>query len=684
MRAHTTTKKSLGIVPRTALLSWLVSLMTLSVFVTFIIPMQTQTFLENLNSKALGIAVSLQDVTAGAVINEDYSSVVDHCTAMLRGDKGLDFIVITKSDGFSIVMEQAGWRIEPALSREWRPAKVEHKSGIQPIALFAKTSFLYSQPLNYSAIYWGWIHVGLSIESYNQSVQALYLRTAILTLICILVSLAASLVYAKRIVKPIIFLQRVVQQVSEGDLSARAQVQRGDELGLLASAVNSMAAALQHRDRILQSVGFTAEKFLDASSWKSVMEPVLAKIGHATQSACSCVLENLECGEASPAAELRFLWSAAADPVSCPPVAPMRLSWGESGYDTWAKRLGDGELVVQDNRSDLRADRNLCAFLSLKGSKLILAPIMVHERWWGTMGLLRDGVDGQWTAAERDSIAACADMLGSAIEKQQTYEEMLLSKERAEQASRAKSEFLANMSHELRTPLNHIIGFTDLVLSRSFGELTAEQEEFLKDVLGSSRHLLSLINDVLDLSKVEAGKMQLDLSAVPIRELLENSLVMVKEKSLKQAIRLSVEVDGLPELLQIDERKLKQVLYNLLSNAVKFTPAGGQVRLGAKVMEASELPHLPAAGDGNGHANWLSLWVADTGIGMQDKDLKRIFNPFEQVEGSTSRKYQGTGLGLSLTRKMVELHAGAIWAESAGPGKGSTFRLAIPLQVPAG
>jgi signal transduction histidine kinase len=261
----------------------------------------------------------------------------------------------------------------------------------------------------------------------------------------------------------------------------------------------------------------------------------------------------------------------------------------------------------------------------------------------------------------------------------QAKEDLISSKMAAENASKAKSEFLASMSHELRTPLNHIIGFTDLVLSRNFGELTAEQDEFLKDVLGSSHHLLSLINDVLDLSKVEAGKMELELSAVPIRELLEHSLVMVKEKSLKQAIRLSVEVDGVPERVLIDERKIKQVVYNLLSNAVKFTPAGGEVRLGAEVMEASELKQLPAAGEGKGDSRWLSVWVSDTGIGMEEKDLERIFNSFEQVEGSTNRKHQGTGLGLALTRRMVGLHGGAIWAESGGAEKGSTFRLAIPL-----
>ena len=183
-------------------------------------------------------------------------------------------------------------------------------------------------------------------------------------------------------------------------------------------------------------------------------------------------------------------------------------------------------------------------------------------------------------------------------ELKETQERLKASIVVAEASSRTKSEFLANMSHELRTPLNHIIGFTDLVLSRSFGELTAEQEEFLRDVLASSRHLLSLINDVLDLSKVEAGRMELELSEVRIRELLENSLVMVKEKALKHQLRLAVELDGVPEQLLADERKIKQVIYNLLSNAVKFTPAGGEVRLGAAILDSAQLGACPISTDG--------------------------------------------------------------------------------------
>ena len=262
-------------------------------------------------------------------------------------------------------------------------------------------------------------------------------------------------------------------------------------------------------------------------------------------------------------------------------------------------------------------------------------------------------------------------------EKMLKEEALRQAKAASDHANLAKSEFLANMSHELRTPLNHIIGFTELVVGRNFGELNQQQEEFLKDVLGSSNHLLSLINDILDLSKVEAGKMELQLSVVRIKEMLENSLVMIKEKALKQNIKLSVILDEAPEVIHADERKLKQVVYNLLSNAVKFTPENGKVVLGAKLSEKPEFIDKSAPVEANG--NWLSVWVSDTGIGISQRDTERIFEPFEQVEHSKSRKYQGTGLGLALTRRMVELHSGTMWVTSKGTNLGSTFNFAIPL-----
>ncbi len=269
-------------------------------------------------------------------------------------------------------------------------------------------------------------------------------------------------------------------------------------------------------------------------------------------------------------------------------------------------------------------------------------------------------------------------------------EDLLKAKDAAEAASQAKSEFLANMSHELRTPLNHIIGFTELVVDKQCGDLNEEQQDYLNDTLQSSRHLLSLINDILDLAKVEAGKMELEVSEIHLPMILESSLVMVKEKSTKHRIQLLADMDGIPEVIRADERKLKQILYNLLTNAVKFTPDGGSVTLSARYLTLSDGRWFTRDGqpvclplDGEDRLReekgLINISVHDTGIGIRGEDLQRIFDPFEQVENSASRRYQGSGLGLPLTKRLVELHGGRVWAQSEGEGRGSEFILILPV-----
>ncbi len=275
-------------------------------------------------------------------------------------------------------------------------------------------------------------------------------------------------------------------------------------------------------------------------------------------------------------------------------------------------------------------------------------------------------------------------------EKQRMLEEekekLLAAKREAEQASLAKSQFLANMSHELRTPLTAIIGFTELLADSRAGELNPTQQEYLAAVLQSSRHLLALISDILDLAKVETGRMELELGAVNLQGLLDGGLIMVSEKARKQGVALETRLEGLPAAIRADERKLKQILYNLLSNAVKFTPDGGRVTVNGAILhresgrwldrEGAVLPASVTVGDGS----WLKIAVADTGIGIPREDLERIFEPFEQGDGSTTRRFQGTGLGLSLTRKLVALHGGVVWAESPGPRQGATVSFVIPLR----
>ena len=275
-------------------------------------------------------------------------------------------------------------------------------------------------------------------------------------------------------------------------------------------------------------------------------------------------------------------------------------------------------------------------------------------------------------------------------EKQRMLEEekakLLAAKQEAEQANIAKSRFLANMSHELRTPLNAIIGFTELLVDRHAGEINPTQKEYLADILQSSRHLLALISDLLDLAKVEAGRMALELGIVNLRALIDGSLTMFRESARKQSVALETKLDGLPATIRADERKLRQIVDNLLSNAVKFTPDGGRVTISGEILrrevehwldhEKNGLPTSITGGDGY----WLKIAFADTGIGIPRGDLERIFEPFEQGDGSTTRRFQGTGLGLSLTRKLVALHDGAVWAESPGPHQGATVSFVIPLR----
>ncbi len=248
--------------------------------------------------------------------------------------------------------------------------------------------------------------------------------------------------------------------------------------------------------------------------------------------------------------------------------------------------------------------------------------------------------------------------------REHVEEELRREKLRADALNRAKSEFLANMSHELRTPLNTIIGFTDLLLDKSYGDLNASQEEYLTDVSDSAHHLLSVINDILDLSKVEAGRLELEPAEVSVSSLLQHSLIVLKEKALKHQIRITVGSTVAPDFILADERKLKQILFNLLSNAIKFTPEGGEVAVMAENFGQSIL-----------------FSVADSGIGIKADDLERIFNPFEQVDSSSTCAFQGTGLGLSLCRSFVALHGGRIWAESEGEGCGAVFWLVIPRRA---
>ena len=266
-----------------------------------------------------------------------------------------------------------------------------------------------------------------------------------------------------------------------------------------------------------------------------------------------------------------------------------------------------------------------------------------------------------FTDAEIALLKTFADQAVIAIENVRLFKELEAANRELAAASQHKSEFLANVSHELRTPLNAIIGFSEVLTDRMFGELNEKQEEYLKDIYASGTHLLSLINDILDLSKIEAGRMELELSDFNLPTAIENALMLVRERAGRRSIALQTDIDARLGQVQGDERKIRQVILNLLSNAIKFTPEGGRIDVSA------------APKDG-----LVEVSVSDTGIGIAPEDQEKVFEEFRQV-GTAAKKVEGTGLGLTLCRKFVELHGGRIWVKSQ-EGVGSTFTFTIPVR----
>ncbi len=268
----------------------------------------------------------------------------------------------------------------------------------------------------------------------------------------------------------------------------------------------------------------------------------------------------------------------------------------------------------------------------------------------------------------RDELGALAATFNQMAERVQELisglEKRVADRTRAlEIASQHKSDFLANMSHELRTPLNAIVGFSQVLKQKLFGPVNEKQDDYLDDILSSADHLLALINDILDLSKVEAGQVDLEVDLFSLREALERGVVMVRERATRNGVQVELRLDSEIDLLQGDERRIRQVVFNLLSNAVKFTPQGGRVDVSAVRQDGEVL-----------------VAVRDTGPGIAAQDQERIFEEFQQARDTNGERPEGTGLGLALSRSLIELHGGRIWVESE-PGEGSTFSFTLPVEA---
>ena len=388
------------------------------------------------------------------------------------------------------------------------------------------------------------------------------------------------------------------------------------------------------------------------------VETVLSTIvSRASQLAGAAGCSIYEYDEAAKQFELRATHNDDAEFVEALRAAPLRKGEGLMGRAAEMREPIQISDITQPGSYQSSLRDTLIRF----GYRALLAvPLLREDQIIGSLSFNRK-VPGEFPPEVIDVLKTFATQSALAIQNARLFREIADKSAQLEAASRHKSEFLANMSHELRTPLNAIIGFSEVLVDRMFGELNEKQEEYLKDIYSSGQHLLSLINDILDLSKIEAGRMELEAADFDLPSAIDNALTLVRERAGRRGITLGHSVDERLGPIRGDERKVKQVLLNLLSNALKFTPEGGRIDVRARV-----------------HDEVAEVSVADTGVGIAPEDQEAVFEEFRQV-GTADKKVEGTGLGLALSRKFIELHGGRIWVKSQ-VGEGSTFTFTLPVR----
>ena len=715
---------------RITLLGWMVTLVTLAVFVTVMVPEQKREFELSLESKARGVAVSIRGVAAGAAVSEDYSAVVEQAMQVLSGDQAIDYVVMTKNDGFSIVIDRSSWKTEN-LDHTWHPVERKPFSSIGRSPLFGRRVFQYAFPFDYSGTQWGWIHIGLSLDAYDQSVLRTYQSTGALTFLCVALSLFISLVYAARLVRPIRTLHAAVEKLAHGDLHARADVHSPDEIERLAEAFNEMARTILGRNQILESVSFAAKQFLSDGEPDTIVGEVLEKVGEAAGASRAGVLKMCtQEGYLEPILQREWL----------PAGAPSRregwedFPWQSEAAQGWVELLKGGQIVTVTPSG---MEKPLHDLIDPRTKSTIFVPVVVAGEWWGIMGFDDFVQEREWGDAERDSLRAVADMLGASIarhrvrtalvEAKETLEQRVLERtrelrEQIEAKDRAHAELATAQQRliefsreagmaEIATGVLHNVGNVLNSVNVSTSLVAGKVRESRVDNLVALIHMLEQHNGNLPefLAKDPKGQ-----RVLPYLGKLGGHLQSERDGLLKELELLSSHVGHIKQIVATQQNyaKVSGLVENISLSEVVEDALGileaGLVRHEIRLEREFEiLPTIAAdkhqilqillnllrnakqaikQADGKGGKvirvsirrrgkSRVSLAVEDTGVGLPPENLTRIFG-----HGFTT-KADGHGFGLHSCALAASQMGGSLRAESEGLGRGATFILELPLKT---
>jgi signal transduction histidine kinase len=496
------------------------------------------------------------------------------------------------------------------------------------------------------------------------------LRTVFLLLAGVVISIVASVLLARRMVQPVRALQSGADRIGAGDLDSQIEIRTGDELEDLAGRFNTMTAQLRESYADLErKVEDRTAELRESLDQQTATARILSVISGSPTDVTpvfeAIVRSAAELGEARAAAVFRYdgenIHYVASHGLAPEWIAEARQrpTWKPDESSLSGRViLRRATVQIEDMSADPEYQRVRVS--PAVGRRLLGVPMMREGQPIGTINVMWEEA-GPVPEKFVRLLQTFADQAVIAVENVRLFNEIQDKSRQLEVANKHKSDFLANMSHELRTPLNAIIGFSEVMLGGMAGSMPEKQKEFIGDIRDSGKHLLALINDILDLSKIEAGRMELDIARFDVPSAMDNAMTLVRGRADRHGIRLESHVAADVGAYEGDERKFKQIVLNLLTNAVKFTPEGGRVTLGAERVNGAYV-----------------FWVKDTGVGIAHEDQEKIFEEFRQVGSDIDRKAEGTGLGLALTRRLVELHNGTIVVASA-PGSGSTFTFTLPI-----
>ncbi len=717
-----------GIAFRVTQLAWLVTLAGLCMFIAFMIPEQKRELRQGLESKAHGIAAALQGEVAGAAVSEDYTSVVEHAMQVVAGDPEVQFLVIAKSDGYSVVIEHGGWKVVPQIGPQWSGGQREPSSAIDFVPLVQKRLFHYKAPFDYTGIPWGWVHVGLSLSSYDESVKDVYWRTGLMGVVCILLSLGASMLFAKRFVQPILTLRGVVEKITRGDLEARAEIRTNDEIEQLASAFNEMANAVLQRDQIVESVRFAAQALQESDRWEVVADQVLSKIGRATKVSRVLLVRHDCCSEGSVCPTILMEWEL-------PGIAPYDQAWAGQTLEqlnlaTRRELLTRGHLVVERSRQ-LRAS-------PIPGPEpqplsKIAAPIFADDRFWGALVLQDCLCDREWHEVEQNSVRAIGDMLGACIERQRAQEDLVQAKNELERrveerTVELKSQIAAkDRAHkDLQLMQKQLIDASRL---SGMAEVATGVLHNVGNVLNSVNVSATLLMDHLRASRLvklqEISHMLSDHSdalpqflasdprgqrVLPYLNNLSKHLLDEREMLRKETISLVQNVGHIKEVVAMQQGYAraygvleKVAPQDLMEDAINISgPAIDRHKITLR-KEIQKLPTMTtdrhkvlqillnlvqnakdAVKAGSAAPRLITLRLAaagedrvrfeveDNGVGIASENLTKIFS-----HGFTTKE-SGHGFGLHSGALAAMELGGTLRAESRGIGEGALFVLELP------